>query len=102
MISYDGIGKGDPNYILKFKINHTSTTHRLRCNQVLPSIGNDVIGSYSLGGAASDFLLRNWKEQPRLYTHVALKFCVYLEPFTSYSTSYNWLGFQHISVYFSI
>ena len=64
MIFYCGIGKGDPDFILVFNSNHTSITHRLRYNQVLLLTGNDVIVLYSLGGAASDFLLRNWKGRP--------------------------------------
>ena len=92
MIFYYGIGKGDHDFILVLKSNHTYITYRLHYNQVLPLTGNDVIVLSPLGGTASNFPLRNWKGRPQPYIHVALTFCVYLEPFTSYSTSYNWLG----------
>jgi hypothetical protein len=42
--------------------------------------GNDVKVLSPLGGAASDFLLRNWKQRPRLYIHAAFTFLEYREP----------------------
>ena len=85
--------------MLVFDSNHTSIMHRFRYNQVLPFAGNDVIVLSPLGGAVSDFSPRILKWQPRLHVHVALTFCVYLEPFISYSTLFTWLGFQHLRLF---
>jgi hypothetical protein len=90
--------RGRPRlYILVFNSNHkhASIAHRLRYNQALPLTGNDILVLSPLGGrgAAKDFSIRNWKVRPRHFIHGAFTFCVYLKPFTSYSTFYSWLGF---------
>jgi hypothetical protein len=76
VISHNGMGKGDSDFILVFKSNHTSLVYCLRCNKVLPLAGMDVIVLYPLGDAASDFSLRNWRGRLRLCIHIALTFCV--------------------------
>ena len=85
----------DADFILVFYSKYTSIMHRLRYNQVFSLAGNDVIVLYPLGGVAGDLYIRILKGGPRLYIHVLLTFCVYLEPFRSYSTLFIWLGFQH-------
>ena len=73
--------------------------HRFRYNQVLPFVGNDVIVLSPLGGAVSDFFTTDSERATLTLYHVALTFCVYLEPLKSYSTLSIWLGFQHLGLY---
>ena len=90
-----GLWKGYRDLISVFNSKHSSVMHRFRFNQVLPFARNDVIVFSPLGGAVSEFsprILRGW---PWFYSHVAFTFCLYLEPFRSYSTLFLWLGFQH-------
>jgi len=82
-----------------FNGNYTSIIHHFRYNQVFLLAGNDVIALSPLGGAVGDLSLRILKGQARLSIHVALTFFVYLELFTSYSTLFIWLGFQHLGLF---
>ena len=82
-----------------FNGNYTSIIHHFRDIEVFLLAGNDVIALSPLGGAVGDLSLRILKERPQLSILVALTFFVYLEPFTSYSTLFIWLGFKHLGLF---
>ena len=75
--------------------NYTSLIHHFRDIEVFLLAGNDIIALSPLGSAVGDLSLRILKERPQLSILVALTFSVYLEPFTSYSNLFIWLGFKH-------
>ena len=82
-----------------FNGNYTSIIHHFRDIEGFLLAGNDVIALSPLGGAVGDLSLRILKERPQLSILVALTFFVYLEPFTSYSTLFIWLGFKHLRIF---
>ena len=82
-----------------FNGNYTSIIHQFRDIEVFLLAGNDVIALSPLGGAVGDLSSRILKERPQLSILVALTFFVYLEPFTSYSTLFIWLGFKHLGLF---
>jgi hypothetical protein len=60
---------------------------------------NDVKAIALPGGAVEDLSLRTLIERRRLSILVALTFFVYLEPLTSYSTLFIWLGLKHPRIF---
>ena len=86
-------------FVVVFHCNFTSIIHQFRYIQVFLLAGNDVIALSSLGGAVGDASLRNLSGQSRLPFHVTLTFFVFLELFSSYSTLFIWLGFQHLGLF---
>jgi len=63
-----------------------------RDDEVLLSIGIDVIVIYLLGDVSKRFCCRNMKEWPQFLNHGSLMYFAYLLPFRSYSTfHFGWL-----------
>ena len=82
-----------------FNGNYTSIIHHFRDIEVFLLAGNDVIAISPLWRAVGDLSSRILKERPQLSILVALIFFVFLEPFTSYSTLFIWLGFKHLGLF---
>ena len=50
MIFHHELGKGDPGFSLVFNTNHTSITHHLQYNEVVPLTRNEVKVSFPTRG----------------------------------------------------